>query len=282
MNKNKTRKFKKLNCSPKRELKYSCLNTKTLLKMRNIWNKNFEKKINTNNPKQIWIFFKRNLKDCYNEKCWIDTLFKNKNKTQKIKKSLFAPSSPISWKNNITEWLTSNDIINVMSQYEKKYPEFKFLGPSPIDFDVKKSFNQCVWNDLCKFSLKNYISKGFRKIGVIFNTDPHYKGGSHWVCLFIDIDLKYIYFFDSTGDKPQEEIKNLVKKIQKQAINLNVNLKYIVNSTEHQKGETECGIYVLVAIILLLKKKKQPKDFNIRIPDKKMIEVRNILFNVNN
>ena len=280
MRNNKTRKFKKLNCSPKSEFKFSCLNSETLLKMRNIWNKNFNKKINSNNPKQIWKFLKNNIKNCNNEKCWIDTLFKNKNKTYKLKKNLFAPASPITWKKNKTEWLSSIDITNVMDQYEKKYPNFKFLGPSPIDFDLKKSFNQCVWNEICKFNLKNYLQKGKSKIGIIFNTDPHYKGGSHWVCLFIDLELKYIYFFDSTGDDPQNEIQKLVKKIQQQANNLNINLKYLQNKTQHQKGDTECGIYVLVAIILLLKRKREPKDFNIRIPDKKMIEVRNILFNI--
>jgi len=280
MRNNKTRKFKKLNCSPKSEFKFSCLNSETLLKMRNIWNKNFNKKINSNNPKQIWKFLKNNIKNCNNEKCWIDTLFKNKNKTYKLKKNLFAPVSPITWKKNKTEWLSSIDITNVMDQYEKKYPNFKFLGPSPIDFDLKKSFNQCVWNEICKFNLKNYLQKGKSKIGIIFNTDPHYKGGAHWVCLFIDLELKYIYFFDSTGDDPQNEIQKLVKKIQQQANNLNINLKYLQNKTQHQKGDTECGIYVLVAIILLLKRKREPKDFNIRIPDKKMIEVRNILFNI--
>lgn len=281
MNK-KSRKFKKLNCSPKSEFKFSCLNRETLIKMRNIWNSKFDNKIYTNNPKEIWKFLKTNLKNCNNEKCWIETLFKNKNKTFKLKKNLFAPSSPLSWRSNITEWLSSNDILNVMSQYEKKYPNFKFLGPSPIDFNKKKTFNQCVWNDLCKFNLKKYLSNGKTKIGIIFNTDPHYKGGSHWVALFIDLDLKYIYFFDSTGDKPQDEIIDLVKKIERQASNLNINLNFLINKTQHQKGDTECGIYVLVAIILLLKKKRQPKDFNIRIPDKKMIEVRNILFNINN
>ena len=280
MRNNKTRKFKKLNCSPKSEFKFSCLNSETLLKMRNIWNKNFNKKINSNNPKEIWNFLKNNIKNCNNEKCWIDTLFKNKNKTYKLKKNLFAPSSPITWKKNRTEWLSSNDITNVMDQYEKKYPNFEFLGPSPIDFDLKKSFNQCVWNELCKFNLKKYLKRGKTKIGIIFNTDPHYKGGAHWVCLFIDLEFKYIYFFDSTSDEPQDEIIKLIKKIQQQANNINIKLKYLKNETQHQKGDTECGIYVLVIIILLLKKKREPKDFNIRIPDKKMIEVRNILFNI--
>lgn len=277
---NKTRKFKKLNCSPKSEFKFSCLNSETLLKMRNIWNKNYNIKINSNDPKVIWKFLKKNLKNCNTEKCWINTLFKNKNKSFKLKKNLFAPSAPISWKKNITEWLSSKDITNVMYQYEKKYPKFKFLGPTPIDFDLKKSFNQCVWNDLCKFNLKNFLKEGKTKIGIIFNTDPHYKGGTHWVCLFIDLELKYIYFFDSTGDEPQNEIKKLIKKIQQQGKKLDINLNYSQNKTQHQKGDTECGIYVLVTIILLLKQKRIPKDFNIRIPDKKMIEIRNILFNI--
>ena len=36
MRNNRTRKFKKLNCSPKSEFKFTCLNNKTLLKMRNV------------------------------------------------------------------------------------------------------------------------------------------------------------------------------------------------------------------------------------------------------
>ena len=39
-------------------------------------------------------------------------------------KNIFAPQSPISWKDNITEWLSNYDILNVMSQYENKYPKF--------------------------------------------------------------------------------------------------------------------------------------------------------------
>jgi hypothetical protein len=276
----KNQKFTKLNCSPKSEFKYTCLNSKTLFKLRDEWNKKNINKINTNNPKKIWLFLKKNLKNCNNEKCWINTLIKNKKKTEKIKKNLFRPVSPESWKTNPIEWLSSNDIIKVMEQYEKKFTDFKFLGPSPIDFNYKKMFNQCVWNDLCNFNLKKYINLGYKKIGIIFNTDPHYKGGSHWVCLFINISLKYIYFFDSTGDNPQREIVKLMKNIEKQGTNLDINFKLIINKKQHQKKNTECGMYVLVIIILLLKNKKQPNDFEkVRIPDKKMIEIRDILFN---
>ena len=82
----KNQKFTKLNCSPKSEFKYTCLNSKTLFKLRDEWNKKNINKINTNNPKKIWLFLKKNLKNCNNEKCWINTLIKNKKKLKKLKK----------------------------------------------------------------------------------------------------------------------------------------------------------------------------------------------------
>lgn len=274
----KNKNFKKLNCSPKSEFKFTCYNTNTILQLKKAWNdKNNTNKINSNKPKKIWQTLKNNYKDvCNDELCWLEKLqLKNKINTKK----LFAPSAPKSWDSNPTEWLSSIDILNVLKQFEKKYPTFKFLGPSPIDFDKKKSFNQCVWNTLCKFNLKNYINKGYNKIGIIFNTDPHYLGGSHWICVFIDIEKNFIYYFDSTADTIPHEIKKFIEKVKLQGNSLNIKLKFLENKTQHQLGDTECGIYVLVVLILLLKNKWEPKDFKKRIPDKKMIEVRDVLFN---
>ena len=47
-----------------------------------------------------------------------------------------------------------------MKQYEKTYKSFDFLGPSPIDYDYKMLYDECVWEELCKFNLKNMIMKG--------------------------------------------------------------------------------------------------------------------------
>ena len=49
--------------------------------------------------------------------------------------SLFAPFHPDEWKQNPSAWLSNHDIFNVLAQYEKAYPEFHFIGPTPIDFD---------------------------------------------------------------------------------------------------------------------------------------------------
>ena len=58
------------------------------------------------------------------------------------------------WRKKPTTWLNSLDIENVMNQYEKKHNDFEFIGPSPIDFNTKKLFGECVWNELCRFNLK--------------------------------------------------------------------------------------------------------------------------------
>ena len=76
-----------------------------------------------------------------------------------------------------------------MRQYKREIPEFDFKGPSPIDYDSKDIYNpekKCVQEDLCMFDLKSQLQSGKTKVGIIFNLDPHNKGGSHWVALFID------------------------------------------------------------------------------------------------
>ena len=168
-----------------------------------------------------------------------------------------------------------------MKQYEHAYPSFTFIGPSPIDFNKKKLFGQCVWNDLCNFELETYIKRGKNKIGIIFNTDPHYLDGSHWICLFINLEQNYIYYFDSQADATPKEITKFIKKIKSQANKLDINLKKYKNKTDHQKTDTECGMYVLYVIIELLKNNKTPQNFDKRVPDKDMEYLRKVFFNFN-
>ena len=125
-------------------------------------------------------------------------------------------------------------------------------------------FGQCVWNDLCNFSVKNYLNKGITKIGIILNTDPHYLGGSHWICLFINLDKKFIYYFDSNADKTPQQVRVFIDKVKKQANKVDIKLEEFINQTEHQKSDTECGMYVLYIITELLKNNNYP-NFKERI-----------------
>jgi hypothetical protein len=91
---------------------------------------------------------------------------------------------------------------------------------------------------------------------------------------------EYIIFFDSTGDAPPKEITKFVKKIIKQGKALGLHFKYVVNTKEHQKRNTECGMYSLFMIINLLKETRTPEDFLTTLfTDKEMERFRSIFFN---
>jgi len=290
--KHKSKKFKTLKCAPKQDNKVisglkgkSCYGKEEILNMKKVWNSKNSNKITTNEPKEIWKFLKDNLSNkCYNELCWLnDQTFNSKINKDVVMKTIFRPFSPESWKEKPYEWLSSVDIIKVMSQYEKKYKKFSFIGPSPIDFDDKKLFGTCVWERLCKFDLSKYIKKKKSKIGIIFNMDPHYKDGSHWIALFVDIEKNFIFYFDSNGDKIPKRIKVLADRIIEQGHKLNINLKFMTNEgKEHQKKDGQCGIYSLYFIIELLKGTKKPEYFkNHRIPDEEMRDYRIKYYNTN-
>lgn len=279
--------FKKLRCSPKEKNKinsFTCYTNDSLYKLRDQWNKrHLNKMIKTNDPKEIHSLLSSYLNNvCKTESCWL----KQNKDFGKISEDIFdsfAPESPSEWKSNPNEWLSSVDIDKVMNQYKKAYKCFEFIGPSPIDFDTKTSHGECVWNELCNFSLANQIKKGKNKIGIIFNTDPHNKSGSHWISLFINIKKKIICFFDSVGTKPSKEIMKLVNRIIDQGHKLNpkINFKFEhSDGVEHQNKNTECGIYSLFFIIHMLQDKTSENFYkNHIINDDQIQNYRKIYFN---
>ena len=195
------------------------------------------------------------------------------------------PAAPETWKKNKNTWLTSTDISRVMLQYEKKYPHFAFIGPSPIDFNSTKYNNTCVWDDLCKFDLAKQLKNGKTKIGVIFNLDKHWEKGSHWVALFIDCDKKLIFYFDSTGDPIPKEVKTFVDRVIKQGSELKPHsIKFNYDDSkkiEHQLDDTECGIYCLHFITTILRNKKSFSDFKKElVHDDEMEKCRGYFFNI--
>ena len=230
---------------------------------------------------------------CRNEACWMKQIIGSAT----VDTDTFAPEAPKSWTRDPDEWLTSEDIEDVMKQYEDKFPTFEFLGPSPSDYSAPKVAGVCVWEELCHFSLKKYVDSGTHKIGVIFNTDPHTEDGSHWVSIFINIGSgsgsgsrsndndndndNYIFFFDSTGDRPQKEIREFIKTVTQQGHALGIGFKYYENRKQHQKRNTECGMYSLFMIVNLIEGTRTPEEFmrGDRIPDNHMLEFRKEYFN---
>ena len=279
--------LKKVNCSPKPKGEindFTCYTNKSLYKLTDLWNaRHPDVKIVTNSPKEIHRFMTEKLSGvCNKESCWL----KQKSEFGTLQSDIadsFAPESPAEWKKNPNEWLSSIDIMNVMKQYEKAYKDFDFIGPTPIDFDTRKLYGECVWDELCNFSLEDQIKHGKTKIGIIFNTDPHNKPGQHWISMFINIKKKKIFFFDSTGDKPVPQIMALVERIKEQGLNLKkkINFKFDSNEgIEHQYGNTECGVYSLFFIVHMLEGKMTEHYLKTHIlKDDYMNKFRHIYFN---
>jgi Ulp1 family protease len=93
------------------------------------------------------------------------------------------------------------------------------------------------------------------KIGIIFNLDKHDQKGSHWVSMFIDLEEKFIFYFDSAGDAIPPEIRILKDRLIRQAKKLTPPLKLLYkhnHNVEHQLENTECGVYSLFFIITML------------------------------
>ena len=216
-NKSKKNNFKLLNCSPKTKIEkksYTCFTSQQLHKMRDIWNaRHYDQSINTNDSKEIWNKLKKFYsRICNKESCWIKQITKGTSMEKELEEDLlnsFAPKSPDEWKKNPNEWLSSVDIIEVMSQYEKAYNCFEFLGPSPIDYDTHKLYGECVWEELCHFNLQDQIKNGKTKIGIIYNTHTHDKPGEHWISIFININTGKIFFLIALEIKYLHKLKNL-------------------------------------------------------------------------
>ena len=284
---NKSVKLQKQNCSPKPKNEinhFSCYTNKTLLRLRDLWNaRHPDAKINTNSPKEIHKQISEMLGGvCNKESCWI----KQRAEFGKIESDAadsFAPESPEEWKKNPNEWLSSIEIMDVMKQYEKAYKCFDFIGPSPIDFDTKKLYGECVWDELCNFSVENQLKNGKTKIGIIFNTDPHDKPGQHWISMFVNIKNNSIFFFDSVGDKAPPEIMKLVDRIKEQGLKLNPKKVFKFDSNEgveHQYGNTECGVYSLYFIVHMLEDKTTDHYLKTHVlKDEYINKFRHIYFN---
>lgn len=295
-----TSEFKKMNCAPgvkgKTVNDMSCFTPDVLIRIKEHYNKTHpNNKITSKDPREIWDHLKTNL-SCEKEKCWLKEI-KDPVMSKNIEKIVFAPEQPPEWKSNPDEWLSNYDIFNVIRQYQDTHKDFVFMGPTTIDFDTKlpEREGQCVENQICNFELEKYLAKGKTKFGIVFNLDKHTESGSHWVSLFFDTNEKIIIFFDSTGAGVPREVKSLMERILEQGKHVKSGPihfeKYDNARINHQKGNTECGMYSLFFIITFLTRetpnsnkklsKKECLDLFLkqRIPDKVVFDYRDLYFN---
>ena len=243
----------------------ACLNQKnpnkdcmeTLIKRAIIWNnKNCDNCIDLNlSGDLIWENLDQRLKNkCTTEWCWSKLPFVVKLRDNEIDNT-FRPKMPKKWHQNPIEWLSTTDIEGVLFQYESKYPNFRFIGAVPIDFDDQDTVGKCLVSELCKTNLDTFIERNINKVGIVFNLDPSWKGGSHWVAMFIDLTMKKMYYWDSYGESPPKEVNELANRLKEDGKKRNMDFTFHINSVRHQYKNTECGVYCIWFIISLLESK---------------------------
>jgi hypothetical protein len=258
----------------------TCFSKESLIKLIEAWNTtNSNNKIkykSKDSIKTLWNFLNNKLKGICDEGkdwCWTGAL-KNmtsnseiKNEIKNIANKELIPEKPLEWMKNPKTWLSNYDIEEVMVQYEQnKQYKYKFIGVFPIDFTVKNKFGKCLYSELCSIDVLKYSKKGIKYLGIITNLDKHDQPGSHWTSTFIVIDPKIksygAYYYDSTARPIPSYMLNLLKEIKNQCNNLypDNNFNYIYNKKQHQRKNTECGVFSIVFQIRWLKFLKMNKN----------------------
>jgi len=132
----------------------SCFDYKALQTIAKTWNKTNKDKIKiVKNRKKLWKNIEQKMSSmCNTEWCWI-----NKVSSSLKHKDHFKPLKPTVWEEKPNEWLDNFNLEDVMKQYQKKSPDFEFIGPVPIDFDLKNTIGNCIVDELCKIQLSNLI-----------------------------------------------------------------------------------------------------------------------------
>ena len=225
--------------------------------------------INKKTKKQLWYSIYNRLKTiCPYEYCWVDLKFiDNINDNylkEKIRDFTFKPKIT----KDYNSWLYTQDINNVLQQYQEVDKSFKFLGALPSDFHkiIPVDYSE-IYN--------------YNKLAVVFNLDNHTQPGSHWVSFLIDNDKKTLEYYDSAGKLPNKNISEFIKKTKTYLNNKKSTLaKYTVlyNKKRHQYGDRECGMYAIYFIIQRLLGDSFKKISNSTILDKDMNRFRRIVF----
>jgi hypothetical protein len=184
----------------------------------------------------------------HNELCWTQQEFMNEIVSQEYHDDLINSFRPIG-PDKPNEWLSTSDIDQIMEQYEKVYPDFKFLGAVPSDCD---KWEFCSLHK-SKLDFDQLARNKIKRIGIVFNHDTHGQPGSHWVALYINLPKGQIYYCDSTGKNPIGRIKNFIENFKSYyEKKTGKEITYKANHSSYQTDNSECGIYSCNFIIRLL------------------------------
>lgn len=233
---------------------------KSLIELIKAWNKYKPDKISYKESETVI-----ELSDKLNEKmkpvcddkqfwCWPTALQKiaKDDRTKQIMKMIadyeLRPEMPREWSKNPIEWLSNFDIEAVMKQYnDDPTYSYAFLGVFPIDFSEEDKFGRCLYSHICNLNTKKYKNKGIKYLGLITNLDKHNQSGSHWTSTFIVLDPRNksygAHYYDSTARQIPAYVVKFMNNIKKQC---HPHFRITYNNLQHQRKNTECGMFSMV------------------------------------
>ena len=208
-----------------------------------------------------------------------EDMLTSKVKKKKIKKQGKTVHKPHA-KEDENAWLSNKNITDACIRDEAMYPEYAFFGAEPIDF------SDCKVSMLCKFNQEEHRKQGKTKLGFVFNTDPHDEDGEHWISMYIDLmghnlpDNPAIYYFDSYGREPPDEIDEFIKKCQdiSDKEKKHKPLRYFYNDKDFQKSGAQCGMYAIHFLREMAKGRGFKEYLNQNPTNAKMKQLRPIYF----
>ena len=217
------------------------------------------------------------------ERTFLNALPLSQHEKSVLGKKYLRPPAPKEWTKDPDMWLDTNNIADVMNQYEEArtvngVKEFEFMGPFPIDFAAPDPYNKgekkCLMNEVCEIRIQKALENGTKSIGIVYNLDPHYKSGSHWVANYIDLAGHACYYFDSYGMKPPPQVETFMKWLATQ----DPMMKLQSNARRLQQSNTECGMYCIYMIIRMLEGDKFVQITRRKPKDAYMLDLRDWIF----
>lgn len=185
-----------------------------------------------------------------------------------IDNNTYRPKGP----SNPKEWLGTENITEVMQQYEKIYPDFKFFGAVPFDC------NDYEFCSLYKPDYDKFLKSGIKQIATVLNLDKLGQPGSHWVALYMNLSTGEVYFSDSNGHGPTGNIKQAIHNFADYIKSKNKQLIYKYNPNPYQKDTSECGVYSCNFIIRKLAGESFDSIINNALDFKDINSCRNVYF----
>ena len=201
---------------------------------------------------------------CTSESC----VLKKAGMMNSTTEALFHPEGPY----KTTKWLNNKDIDDVLSQYAVKFPRFKHVEFQMRDFAAQGG----------ELALLNWpqLAKDYDTLGCVLNTDLSSGSGEHWTPVFVDFLGGTVEYFDSAGQEPYKEFVEFTIQVAN-TLSKCTGRKFrdiTLTKIEHQKQNTECGVYSLYYILSRLHGVKYTAFEFKQVPDDMMVLFRKSLF----